>query len=210
MSSARFEIVILAGLMIACSSGEDSQKLAEFSHIQVGPDSLAADPDSLMTSITAFSIGGLRISKYDDIIKKYSRRYGFDWRLIAAQIFVESRFRNQARSGRGAIGLMQIMPGTARHLGVEPSLLLKPEHNIALGCRYNRELFDLWQDKEGLNRLAFTLASYNAGRSRILRAESRVNSDGRWLSVRPLLPRETRNYVGRIFNRYDEYKERFF
>lgn len=210
MSSVRFEIVILAGLMIACSDGENGKKLAEFSQIDLVADSLETDTADVMAGDQIFSPVRIRISKYDNIIKKYSRRYGFDWRLIAAQIFVESRFENKARSGRGAMGLMQIMPGTARHLGVETNLLLKPEHNIALGCRYDRVLFDLWRNKEGLNRLAFTLASYNAGRSRILRAESGVDANGHWTGVRHVLPRETRNYVGRIFNTYDEYKSKFY
>ena len=71
--------------------------------------------------------GLCRISPYDKIVKRYARRWGFDWRLISAQIFVESGFREKARSRVGALGLMQIMPSTAKWLGVDPSALLRPE-----------------------------------------------------------------------------------
>ena len=144
------------------------------------------------------------------MIKKDSRRYGLDWRLIAAQIFVESRFEVQARSGKGAIGLMQLMPGTAKYLGADVLKLLLPEQNIALGCFYDRKLFQLWRDKEGTNRLAFTLASYNAGRFRILRAENKAGKSGYWSKVKNYVPLETRNYVGRIFGKYVEYKKKYF
>ena len=151
-----------------------------------------------------------QISQYDHLIKKYSRRFGFDWRLIAAQIFAESRFRANARSHVGAIGLMQIMPGTAKHLGIDPNLLLTPEHNISLGCLYDWRLFRLWKEKKGKDRLAFTFASYNAGRRKVLRAGSRVPQPRSWIGVAPYLPRETRRYVSEIFNQYTVYKKKFF
>ena len=73
--------------------------------------------------------------KYKPIIKKYSKRYGFDWRLIAAQIMQESRFREEARSHVGARGLMQIMPRTAREISAELDLMYiikNPRENIAV------------------------------------------------------------------------------
>lgn len=148
--------------------------------------------------------GKRRISKYDPIVKKYARRYGFDWRLISAQIYAESNFRNTAKSGVGALGLMQIMPSTAKHHGVNPDLLLKPEHNIRLGCYYNRWLYALWKDKKGKERLAFTFASYNAGRGRVLRTQSKVGSK-KFKLVKPALPKETQNYVEKIFRKYHTY-----
>jgi|Deesub1362B_J571_1020462.scaffolds.fasta_scaffold04185_2 membrane-bound lytic murein transglycosylase F len=151
-----------------------------------------------------------RISPYDRIIKKYSRRYGFDWRLIAAQIFVESRFNPRARSHRGALGLMQILPGTARHFGIDPKLLLKPEQNIALGTFYDRRLYNLWDGTQGIHRIAFMLASYNAGRRRVLRAQQKAHKPHLWEGVRPYLPKQTREYVRKIFKKYNYYKTRYF
>ncbi len=151
----------------------------------------------------------LQISQYDRVIKKMSRRYGFDWRLIAAQIYTESNFRNDAKSHVGAAGLMQIMPETARFLGTDPTELLLPEINIALGCRYNQRLYSLWgrQTKDPEHRMAFALASYNAGRGRVLRSYDTEEGKTTWKTVHPDLPEETQIYVHKIYLKYDLYKK---
>ena len=209
MLSARYSYLFFLTFFISCSGFENSQDLSEFVEETTDSDSLqTVTGESQIYS--QLLLTRRRISPYDHIKKKYSRRYGFDWRLIAAQIFVESRFEVQARSGKGAIGLMQLMPGTAKYLGADVLKLLLPEQNIALGCFYDRKLFQLWRDKEGTNRLAFTLASYNAGRFRILRAENKAGKSGYWSKVKNYVPLETRNYVGRIFGKYVEYKKKYF
>ena len=76
------------------------------------------------------------MKKYKPIIKKYSKRYGFDWRLIAAQIVQESGFKIRARSRVGAHGLMQIMPGTAKEISRELDIeyiMKNPRENITAG-----------------------------------------------------------------------------
>ncbi len=151
-----------------------------------------------------------RISPYDRLIKKYSFRYGFDWRLIAAQIHAESHFNPEAKSRTGALGLMQIMPGTARHLGKPPNLLLKPEINIALGCLYDRRLYNIWKEEKGKDRLAFMLASYNAGQRRVLRAQKRAKQRDKWIGIKYHLPGQTRHYVYKIFKTYETYKKIVF
>ncbi len=209
MLSARYSYLFFLIFFISCSGFENSQDLSEFVEEKTDSDSLQIE--TRVSQINSqLSLSPWRISPYDHIIKKYSRRYGFDWRLIAAQIFVESRFEIRARSGKGAIGLMQVMPATARYLGADVPKLLLPEQNIALGCFYDRKLFQLWKDKEGINRLAFTLASYNAGRRRILRAENKAGKTGYWSKVKNFAPLETRKYVGRIFGKYAEYKKKHF
>ena len=85
-----------------------------------------------------------KISDYDPIIKKMARRYGFDWRLIAAQIYAESNFRNEAKSHVGAIGLMQVMPNTAKFMGFKPETMLDAKTNIAVGCMYDQRMYSLW------------------------------------------------------------------
>lgn len=152
------------------------------------------------------SRGFCRISPYDRVVKKHARRWGFDWRLISAQIFVESRFREQAKSKVGAMGLMQIMPSTAKWLGKDPASMVRPEDNIALGCYYNRKLYELWKDREESHRLAFTFASYNAGPGRVRRATRRAEDPYTWDGIRPHLPGQTRAYVVHIFRKYEEYK----
>jgi hypothetical protein len=150
-----------------------------------------------------------RISPFDHIIKKVSRRYGFDWRLIAAQIFVESRFDSTAESKCGAGGLMQVMPKTSRYLGINPAHLHNPEINIGIGCLYNSKLLSQWKKDVEVDehRLAFTLASYNAGRGRVLKSFKKSDSLITWTLVHPDLPLETQNYVHRIVLKYNFYSK---
>ncbi len=150
-----------------------------------------------------------RISPFDAIIKKVSRRYGFDWRLIAAQIFVESRFDSAAISKCGAGGLMQVMPRTSSFLGVDPTHLHNPEINISVGCLYNSKLLGLWKKDIDIDehRLAFTLASYNAGRGRVLKSFRKSDSLKTWMVVHPDLPLETQNYVHRIILKHNFYSK---
>ncbi len=149
-----------------------------------------------------------RISEYDPIIKKMARRYGFDWRLIAAQIYAESNFKNESKSHVGALGLMQIMPGTAKFMGYDPKTMIKPKINIAVGCMYNQRMYNLWgKQKKDYNRLAFAIASYNAGRGRVLKSYSTGNNRTTWEKVYPLLPEETQSYVHKIYLKHDLYKK---
>ncbi len=103
-----------------------------------------------------------RISPYDQLVRKYSSRFGFDWRLVTAQMFQESRFNPKAKSPVGARGLMQLMPRTARELGVKDPT--DPASSIRGGIKYLDWLRDRFDDDLPISeRLWFTLASYNAG-----------------------------------------------
>lgn len=109
-----------------------------------------------------------RISPYDSIIKKYAAELGWDWRLLAAVVYQESKFSINSKSHRGAVGLMQVMPSTAAHYGIGE--LADPEHNIEAGTKHLMKLQKIWQkrDIEGIELAKFTLASYNAGEGRML------------------------------------------
>lgn len=103
------------------------------------------------------------ISAFDDIIKQEAARIGWDWRLLAAVIYQESRFEPMAESPFGAYGLMQVMPETAIEMGIED--YMDPMMNIRAGSNY---LLKLQEDLGTLgldssNLLKFTLAAYNAG-----------------------------------------------
>jgi membrane-bound lytic murein transglycosylase F len=103
-----------------------------------------------------------QISPYDELVRKYSNRYGFDWRLVTAQMYQESRFDPQAKSHIGARGLMQLMPRTAKSMGVKN--VSDPASSIQGGIKYMdwlRDRFD--SDLPISERLWFTLAAYNAG-----------------------------------------------
>lgn len=109
---------------------------------------------------------------------------GLEPRLLLAVISAESGFRAKAVSPKGAQGLMQLMPATARRLGVSDPF--DPEQNVRAGARYLVELLRMFDDD-----LRLALAAYNAGENAVLRA-------GRAIPPYP----ETRQYVTRVMDRY--------
>ncbi len=114
----------------------------------------------------------------DGIIKKASTRYGVDPDLIRGVIEAESNFKPDAISSKGAMGLMQLMPGTARELGVEDPM--DPSENIMAGTRYLKKLLNRYEGS-----VPHALAAYNWGMG---------NLDSR----RSRMPDETKNYVAKI------------
>ena len=110
-----------------------------------------------------------KISVYDDLIKKYSKNLGWDWKLIAAQIYKESRFNPKTRSWRGAVGLMQLMPKTAQSYGIASNQLTVPDKNIEAGIKHLQMLEELWYNSisDSLEIVKFTLGSYNAGHGHV-------------------------------------------
>lgn len=109
------------------------------------------------------SFAGKRISEYDHSIQFYSKQINWDWKLLAAMIYEESRFNPDARSWVGAFGLMQLMPATGERFGIDTSMTR--EANIAAGVKYIKFLEKFWEDKvaDKDERLKFILASYNVG-----------------------------------------------
>lgn len=127
------------------------------------------------------------ISPYDEIIKKHADSLGWDWRLLAAVIYQESRFHIEAQSKSGAAGLMQMMPGTASRMGVDDPL--DPETNISAGAQLLGRLINRYY-KVGANtteRYKYALAAYNAGEGRIddclNLARARGVDTGYWINV---------------------------
>ena len=107
------------------------------------------------------------ISPYDRLIKKYAAKIGWDWRMLAAVIWQESKFSIDTKSHRGATGLMQVMPSTAEYYGI--SNLLDPEENIKAGTMHLDRLQKMYSGA-GMSeeeKIKFILASYNAGEGRI-------------------------------------------
>lgn len=106
-----------------------------------------------------------RISPYDDIFKKYAPLSGYDWKLLAAVGFNESRFSPEITSRYGAKGVMQIMDVAARSVKETPDMLTDPDKNIRTGAKVLKLLDDkmapLVKDPE--ERLKFVLAAYNSG-----------------------------------------------
>lgn len=171
------------------------------------------------------------ISKYDALFRKYAPTARWDWRLMAAQCYQESCFDPNARSWAGARGLMQIMPGTAAHLGLSMEDIHTPEANIAAAARYIRELTEYFRDiPDGRERQYFVLAAYNGGSYHVRDAMALTSKYGgnprRWSDVATHLAHlsdpqyyrdpvvkhgymrssETLDYVEKIRLRYAQYR----
>jgi soluble lytic murein transglycosylase-like protein len=136
------------------------------------PDSVIADP--------ARHAAGVPL-RYAAKINELSQRFDLSPSLLEALVWQESRWRENARSPVGAQGLAQLMPGTARYLGVDPS---DPFANLEGGARYLREQLDRFDGD-----LEKALAAYNAGPGRVERAGGIPNI------------RETKQYVAAIMGR---------
>jgi membrane-bound lytic murein transglycosylase F len=105
-----------------------------------------------------------QISGYDELFRRYGSAIEWDWQLLASIAYQESKFNSSAVNWIGARGLMQIMPKTARSVGVRSDSLLKPEQNVLAASRVLKnyeKIFNFISNKE--QRLKMTLASYNCG-----------------------------------------------
>lgn len=120
---------------------------------------------------------------YDKIIEDLAEKYGVDGKLVKSVISVESAWRPDAVSPKGALGLMQLMPGTAKMLGVNPKI---PSENIEGGVKYLSKLSDKYNGD-----LERVLAAYNAG-------PGRVDAFG---GIPPF--KETEAYVKRVLRLYE-------
>jgi membrane-bound lytic murein transglycosylase F len=125
------------------------------------------------------------ISPYDKLVKKYAKKYGFDWRLIISQMYQESRFDPKAKSWVGAKGLMQVMPRTAKELKLTD--LEDPETGIHAGIKYMKWVRERFEDELDVqDRMWFSLAAYNAGQGHIKDARRLARQKGwnpnRWFN----------------------------
>ena len=112
------------------------------------------------------------ISPYDDIVKKNADENGWDWRLLSAIIYHESKFINESCSDRGAVGLMQI-----RNDRYSVDTLLDPAVNVSIGTKYLTYLSEMFAEHgaDSVECLKFALAAYNCGEGNLLK----MHQDGR-------------------------------
>lgn len=176
------------------------------------------------------SLSGNMLSPYDPIIKKGAEELGWDWRLLGAVIYQESRFQLDDESWAGAKGLMQLMPETAERFGATD--LTDPQQSVDAGVKYLKYLDRYWSrtivDPE--ERIKFILASYNSGLGHIIDAQKlavKYKEDGTlWKDVEKFLLKKSEpdyfqdpivksgyckceepvNYVHKVLDRFEEYK----
>jgi len=178
-----------------------------------------------------YSLNKNQISEYDELIQKYAYKIGWDWRLLAAQIYQESGFDPGANSWAGAEGLMQVMPETAEALNIQD--VTDPEQSVRGGTNYLSTLYEKFSDiPDSLNRIKFSLASYNCGYGHVRDAQKLADEEGLdrlvWednvekmmlaLSLphnfnKPIITSgyvrgsEPVKYIEEIFNHYENYKQ---
>jgi membrane-bound lytic murein transglycosylase MltF len=149
--------------------------------------------------------------------RKYGEEYGYDWLMLAAQGYQESRLRQSRRSHVGAIGVMQIKPSTAAdpHIGIDDVTIL--QNNIHAGTKYMRFLSDRYfsDGMDDMNQWIFSLAAYNAGPARVIKLRKEAAENGldrnKWFGNVEIIAgrrigRETVGYVSSIYKYYVGYK----
>jgi len=157
---------------------------ARYRVIARGSPAPAAAP-AVARAGTAPAAAGARVRPYDALVRQTAAQYGIDPALVHAVIAVESGYDPKAVSHRGAMGLMQLMPETARRYGVAD--LFDPAANVRGGVRYLMDLLKLFD-----NDLRLALAAYNAGEAAVIKYGRRI----------PPYP-ETAAYVPRVVSFYD-------
>ena len=125
-----------------------------------------------MPSMLTYDLSRGVISPYDDLFRQYAGELGWDWRLLASQAFVESRFDNNVVSWAGARGIMQIMPGTARANGADPASLTDPATSVRVAVKVLKATDNMLRQyvPDDDERRLFVLAAYNSGAAHVIDA----------------------------------------
>jgi soluble lytic murein transglycosylase len=149
--------------------------------------------------------------KYREVIDANAGIYGVDPLLIAAIVRVESNYRPQLISSKGAVGLMQIMPDTAQWIltmegfsTLNMKSLHEPKSNIQIGVKY----IDLL-NRQFNNNLAEVLAAYNAGPGNVSKWRETNVWDGKLENIHQIHFWETRKYVDRVIYYYKKYQKTY-
>lgn len=168
----------------------------------------------MLVVILALSMGLLYIFTryplfYNNYIKQYSKTYSLDASLIASIINVESSYNQNAKSNKGAMGLMQILPSTAHWISqTYPTIdytnsqqLFEPQTNIQLGCKYLKYLLDKFEHQD------IAIIAYNAGEGTVMSwlNDQNYSKDGTIIKI-PY--KETENYLKKVKQNIKFYKYR--
>lgn len=181
-----FVVICLLGSAVSAEAGvylfRDKSGRVVLSDVPTVPAAkrIIGDPQS-EDQIGGFVSDRERVALYIGLIRKYARIYNLPEHLIKAVIQAESAFNPAAISHRGAVGLMQVMPSTAKDIGIMGDLA-EPEVNIEAGCRYLAMMMSRYK-----GQVPLALAAYNAGPESVDRAGGNI----------PDFP-ETKSYVNTI------------
>lgn len=157
---------------------------ARYTALITEPRSLKEEPPVALDTVFLAA----RKSAYDVLVDEVSRRHGLDSALLHAVISVESRYDTKAVSRKGAAGLMQLMPHTAKRYGARDAF--DPRQNINAGARYLKDLLRMFH-----NDVSLALAAYNAGEQAVLKSGGRIPPYG-----------ETLRYVPKVLDYYRLYQ----
>ena len=159
-----------------------------------------------------------RLEQTLPLFRKYGEQYDFDYILLTALAYQESRLRQNLRSHAGAVGVMQVKPSTAAAPPINIKNVHVLENNIHAGAKYLRHIIEVYLTDKGLSereQMFFAAASYNAGPTRIARLRSKAEAQGYdpnyWFdNVEVIAAREigqeTVQYVANILKYYIAYR----
>lgn len=158
-----------------------------------------------------------KLEKYNALFQRYAEEYDFDWLLIAALAFQESRLNPNKKSHRGAVGIMQVKPSTAKDKNIGIKNVTKLENNIHAGVKYLAFLRDRYFTTPEIKRAAsihFSLAAYNAGPARVREMRAKAKKMGLdpnvWFrnverAAQQMVGSETTRYVANVYKYYLAY-----
>ena len=167
------------------------------------------------------SVSKQELEKFEAMIqlfKKYAGQYDFDYLMVAAQAYQESRLDHSKKSPAGAIGVMQMLPTTAADPNVNIAEIEKLENNIHAGTKYLRFIINQYYKDEpmdNVNKMLFAFASYNAGPAKVNRLRKKTAAMGLdpnvWfhnveIAAAKVIGRETVQYVSNIYKYYIAYR----
>ena len=159
-----------------------------------------------------------KLQRLVELFQKYGEQYGFDWLALAAQGYQESGLDHSKKSPAGALGIMQMLPSTAKGANVGIRDISSEENNIHAGTKYLAFLRERYFNDPGLaeeDRLAFSWAAYNAGPANVQRMRDKTRALGldanRWYGnvehgALAVVGQETVRYVRNVYKYYITYK----